>query len=169
MKWLSIDIGKYIGWALWNDNLLVESGSCNFTQFSNFKERLQHIINYTHILFGDNKPKFIVMESLEGNVDPWKIYSMNQQNRIWGAIFTVASYNGAEVFEINQKIVKKQATGYGSADKKMMKEVVRGKYGKENGKNEHQADAVGIGMAMLRLTCDLTMLDELRNIKEVEE
>lgn len=169
MKWLSIDIGKYIGWALWNDNLLLSSDSRNFTKFSPFKKRLEEIIKYLNQLFQEKAPVMVVVESLEGHVNPWKIYSMNQQNRIWGAIFTLATAHESELFEINQKTVKKQATGYGSADKKQVKETIKQRYGKNNCKNEHQADSVAIGISFLRLTCDLTMLDELRNIKEVEE
>ena len=167
MKWLSIDMGRYIGWALWDDNLLLQSGSKNFEKITPFKQRLGHIINYFCMMFKDENPKLIVVESLEGDVKFWG--SMNQQNRIWGAICCLAHLNCSEFFEINQKTVKKQATGSGNAEKKEVQDTIKKLYGEEHGKNEHRADAVAIGMAFLKLTCDLTMLDVLRNMKEEEE
>jgi len=110
--------------------------------------RLVLIYDELHTLFDRFHPEVVAMEILFFSKN---VKTLAQVGHARGVIVLVAGQMNAEVFEYAPRQVKMALTGYGSADKKQMQQVVQRTLGlSEIPKPDDAADAVAVGLCHMQ-------------------
>ncbi len=128
-------------------------------------ERLKELYESLKIVFKETKPDVVAVEKL--------FFSKNITTGIAvaearGVILLVAEQSGAKVREYTPNEIKKSLTGYGSATKAQMQEMVRLHFGlKQKPKPDDAADALAaaITCGFLYREDDIITVDKFSNTR----
>jgi len=155
--WISIDPGMHMGYAVWDGEKLITSGShCpkaspkDFNKILGREIRVGYIRKCVQALITDYN---ITKLAIEYPVIS-KIFQSNSvviQVRIWSVILDQFLAHNIPWEEFSPTAIKYAATGSGAAAKPLVMERVAETFGEEHAKSPDQADAVAIGMCMINL------------------
>lgn len=150
-RWLSIDPGNDMGFAIWEGETLILSGCENLAQNSrNHEDTISALRRWLEQKLYKKANRIvqvvfeypIVTRFNKGN-------SPIKQGEFIRVIKDECNKRGICWFDLSPSEVKKAVTGKGNAKKETVRKVVGIKYGERNQDNHNRADAVAIGMTWL--------------------
>jgi len=146
---LGIDPGiANLGWAVMNEEKLVEYGCIETKSGEKSEDRLDFIFGEVEELLDRYKVSEVVMESL--------YFAKNAKSAIkvaevMGVIKVCAKRNKVKVYEYTPLQIKTALTGYGRASKDQVEDMVKRLLGLvEPIRPDHASDAVAVAMTFSR-------------------
>ena len=146
---LGIDPGlANLGWAVMNEEELVEYGCIETKAGEKSEDRLDYIFCKVEELMDKYKVSEVVMESL--------YFAKNAKSAIkvaevMGVIKVCAKRNGVKVYEYTPLQIKTALTGYGRATKDQVEDMVKRLLDRnEPIRPDHASDAVAVAMTRER-------------------
>lgn len=123
MKILGIDPGIGIcGFGLIEGNKMLDCGVVTTPINTPLPGRLEELYNSLREVFDETKPDVVSVEKLFFSKNITTGISVAEAR---GIVLLVAEQHKLPIFEYTPNEIKKTLTGYGSADKKQMQEMVR--------------------------------------------
>lgn len=120
--------------------LMIDNGVITTPANTPLPERLEDIYNSLHEIIEQNKPDQVSIEKLFFTKNITTGISVAEAR---GVVILVCKQHGLPIFEYTPNEIKKTITGYGSANKKQMQEMVKMRLGLEKvPKPDDAADAL---------------------------
>lgn len=142
---LGIDPGlANLGWAVMNEEELVEYGCIETRAREKSEDRLDYIFGKVEELLDKYKVNEVVMESL--------YFAKNAKSAIkvaevMGVVKVCAKRNGVKVYEYTPLQIKTALTGYGRATKDQVEDMVKRLLDRDEPiRPDHASDAVAVAM-----------------------
>ncbi len=124
-------------------NELLESGIIVTSKTRRSEERLSTIYGRVSSLINKFKPRYFVAEQLFFNTNAKTALNVGQAR---GAILLAASHSNLQCFEYTPLQVKQAVVGYGRADKKQVKYMVKQILSIEEKIKDDEADALAVAI-----------------------
>lgn len=151
MRWLSIDLGRMTGIAVWDgerlrDHYTVDLGE---DQDQRVRQLWRQLDDETMPYEEADRIGMIVVEAPRGHGRGW--LAMGQLNEYLGIIRLYCGQRGIDFIELSQTEIKKAATGSGGAKKTEVQAAISAMY-QINNPGKDEADAIAVGHCYLSIS-----------------
>lgn len=141
MDMISIDLGKNLAIAFWEDKVLIKIVTLDFFDFRSHVENLFSMFRSISEIVRENRP-IIAVEGI-GRNNP----GMGLQYIQYMDLRFLANKYNCEFYSYNNATIKKTVAGNGRANKiEMLESVLASLYCIIEPKNEHEIDAIACGI-----------------------